>query len=573
MRIKKLLPVVLILISSLVNAQHLMFSELLSRPTDNSVTIQLTFADSVQVSVQYDTTSGTYTNQTSWQTFADSVPAVTVLTNLLPDKQYFYRVRFRKPGGSTPVNRPEYTFHTQRAPGSTFTFDLEADPHDDANSDTGLYRQCLLNQLSDKPDFMIDLGDFLMTDKLLNNSHVVPFDTIPYRCNLYRDFYSTSGHSVPLFIAMGNHEGEAGWYLNNTANNVAVWDAQVRTKYFLNPEPDNFYTGDTTNYSFIGKRGSYYAWKWGDALFVVIDPFWYTKPKPDSLNGWYWSLGKTQYDWLKTTLESSTASYKFVFAHQLVGGVDDGQGRGGVEAADFYEWGGKNLDSTEGFVTKRPGWYKPIKDLLTENRVNIFFHGHDHFFGEQEKDCMIYQETPQPSLPNFNYPQQAAQYGYYSGLILPNSGHLRVTVGPTGVKVEYVRVYLPVDTNAGRHNKDVSATYFINAVNCYDSLATGVPVLWNSNFSNELVYPNPFMKDTKIEFTLKRADKIQVAVYNSSGAMVRNLVAGNLIAEGQYQIIWDGKSATGEELASGIYLYEIRGQNSGVKSGKIILSR
>jgi hypothetical protein len=24
----------------------------------------------------------------------------------------------------------------------------------------------------------------------------------------------------------------------------------------------------------------YYAWEWGDALFVAIDPFWYTTTKP-----------------------------------------------------------------------------------------------------------------------------------------------------------------------------------------------------------------------------------------------------------------------------------------------------
>jgi uncharacterized protein (UPF0216 family) len=44
---------------------------------------------------------------------------------------------------------------------------------------------------------------------------------------------------------------------------------------------------------------------------------------------------------------------------------------------------------------------KPVKELLRENRVNIFFHGHDHFFGKQEKDCLVYQETPQPSHPNY----------------------------------------------------------------------------------------------------------------------------------------------------------------------------
>jgi len=67
----------------------------------------------------------------------------------------------------------------------------------------------------------------------------------------------------------------------------------------------------------------------------------------------------------KTTLENSTAKFKFIFSHQIVGG--DSEGRGGIEYADKYEWGGMNSDGvTSGFATNRPGWYKPIKDLLTE---------------------------------------------------------------------------------------------------------------------------------------------------------------------------------------------------------------
>ena len=37
---------------------------------------------------------------------------------------------------------------------------------------------------------------------------------------------------------------------------------------------------------------------------------------------------------------------------------------------------------------------------------------------------------------------------YQSGLKLPNSGHLRVTVSPENVKVDYVRCFLPKDETA-----------------------------------------------------------------------------------------------------------------------------
>ena len=110
----------------------------------------------------------------------------------------------------------------------------------------------------------------------------------------------------------------------------------------------------------------------------------------------------------------------------------------------------------------------------------MFFHGHDHFFDKQEKDCLVYQETPQPSLPNFSGPNQAAQYGYLSGEILPNTGHMRVRVAPEGIKVEYVRAFLPASETGTRHNGDVSASYQIGARNCYDSTVASAPVVWRA---------------------------------------------------------------------------------------------
>lgn len=544
-------------------------AEMLSRPTDHSITVQAFLGAAVEVCVQYGLNSGNLDQQTAWESVAADQSAEVLIDNLLADTRYFYRLCYRLPGPGAVILRPEHTFHTQRATGSTFTFVVQADPHLDQESDTALYRRCLQNQLNDAPDFMIDLGDFLMSDKLKNAQGKITRDTVAYRCHLLRSFYETSCHSVPLFIALGNHEGEAGWQLNGTDQNVAVFGTLERKKYFHNPVPDGFYSGDETQNAFVGQRESYYAWQWGDAQFIVLDPYWYTAPKPDSLHGWRWTLGKTQYDWLKTTLENSTAAFKFVFAHHLIGG--DPLGRGGVEFADRYEWGGQNLDGTDGWAANRPGWDKPIKDLLAEHRVTTFFHGHDHFFGKQEKDCLIYQETPQPSLPNFQNANQADDYGYFEGQILPNAGHIRVTVGPDGVKTEYVRAYLPQNETPTRHNGDVSATYFIGPINCYDSLATGIPILWNANYSDELIYPNPSAGDVKIEFSLAQAERIDLSIFDANGRLIRRLLAGDLIPAGKFQLVWDGRDGAGNPPANGAYFWRINGEKGSLASGKLIL--
>ena len=573
---KKLSFLISIMSICIVNAQNITQTEIVGRPTNNSITIQAFFDAAVQVSIQYGIVSGTYPNQTPWQSFAVNDPAEIVISGLSPNTKYYYKLNYRAPNAITFNSRPEHYFQTQRSPGSSFSFVVQADPHMDEQSSLPIYDRCLQNQLEDNPDFMIDLGDFLMTDKLKNlTTNQVPRDTIPYRCKLLRNKYESICHSVPLFIALGNHEGEAGWNLNGTADNIAVWDTNDRKKYFLNPAPDNsFYTGDPTNYTFVGQRESYYSWQWGNALFIVIDPYWFTNPKPTSTTGWRWTLGQQQYNWLKNILATSTANYKFIFSHQIVGGNVDG--RGGVEFADLYEWGGKNQDGTPGFAANRPGWDMPIKDLLTQYRVNIFFHGHDHFFGKQEKDCLIYQESPQPSHMNntTNSPSYAStpDYGYTQGQILPNTGHIRVNVSPAGVQVDYVRTYLASQENATRHNKDISASYFIGASNCYN-LSTNPSMIWNANYKDEIVYPNPFSKETTIEFSLIEMEKVSVSIYNELGQLVKNLLMGNSINPGKFQVIWDGTDNSGSDAANGNYFYSISTSKKVIKSGKIILKR
>ncbi len=552
-----------------VAGQKIRHAEMLGRPTDKSVTLRLMFEEVAEIQVEYGTTAGSLNHKTTWTVFTAGQLAEILIKELEPDTRYFYRVLHRSPGESGITFRPEYNFHTQRKPGSEYTFVIQADPHLDEQSDTALYSRCLSNQLADQPDFVIDLGDIIMTDKLKNASGKITRDTITKRCQYMRTFYEKLCHSVPLLMALGNHEGEAGWTLNGNSENTAIWGTLERKKYFANPAPDDFYTGDDTDHLFVGKRENYYSWSWGDVLFVVLDPYWYTTPKPDANTGWRWTLGKKQYDWLKNTLEFNESRFKFVICHQLVGG--DPNGRGGIEYADLYEWGGNNKDGSFGFVSNRPGWYKPIKDLLTENRVNVFFHGHDHFFGKQEKECLIYQECPQPSHPNYQNANQAEDYGYLKGQILPNSGHLRIHVKPEEVKIEYVRAYLPSVENANRKNRDVAATYFLHPVNCYDSLSTGLPVIWNSEYVNELIYPNPFETETNITFSVQQKQYISLQINDKQGRIIKHLIKESEMSAGQYSVIWDGTNETVQEMNSGVYYYLITNNSGRIASGQILL--
>ena len=221
------------------------------------------------------------------------------------------------------------------------------------------------------------------------------------------------------------------------ADSLAVWSNLIRKRYFPNPVPDTFYTGDITPKPLCGLLQNYYAWEWGDALFVVLDPFSYSLRERGGGDGWDWSLGGAQYRWLEQTLAQSQAKFKFVFIHNLLCG--DQASRGGVEIAGFNEWGGKNPDGTDGFAQHRPGWDMPVHQLLVRNHVTAVFKAHDNFYARQELDGILYLMVPQPSFSGNDRIRDLQNYGYKQGVFLGNSGHVRVTVSPEKVTVDYVK--------------------------------------------------------------------------------------------------------------------------------------
>ena len=50
-----------------------------------------------------------------------------VITGLTANTKYYYRMQYSSDGGATWDTRAEHSFWTQRAAGSTFTFDITTD--------------------------------------------------------------------------------------------------------------------------------------------------------------------------------------------------------------------------------------------------------------------------------------------------------------------------------------------------------------------------------------------------------------------------------------------------------------
>ena len=383
---------------------------ILARPTSTAVTLSLLSAADRDVVVVLE---GEAPRRLP-QHLRAGEPASVELTGLVADRAYRYHIE-----GAEPLLAG--SFRTARRPGAGFRFVLQADSHLDERSDTRIYATALGNMRADSADFLIDLGDTFMSEKYPD------FRTASAQYYAQRSYFGLVGNTLPVFLVQGNHDGELGW----TAAN-ASWAAAMRTRYFPPVLANDFYVSAPS-------AKNYYAWQWGDAAFLVLDPFVATTDRPNRAGtSWAWTLGKEQYDWLVRTLDRSTARYTFVFLHHLVGGTGY-EARGGAEASRFFEWGGANLDGSPGFAARRPGWALPIHDLLLKYHVTAVFHGHDHLYVRQERDGIAYQEVPQPSLAREGGINSAEEYGYRSGTLFGSPGHVRVTVDSTRAVVEFVR--------------------------------------------------------------------------------------------------------------------------------------
>lgn len=376
-------------------------------PGATSAVIAVTANQDLKFYLEYGFTSGQFGMKSPLFTVKKGSVTNVPLSNLKPATKVYYRIRFLTSGSKTYLVKTGASFSTaaQVASNANRTFAIQADPHMDENSDENVYKGTLKQIVAASPAFLMDLGDIFMVDKLQQKTEA----NIRARFELMKGYYSLLGN-VPLKITLGNHDGELGYSKFNTKS--------YRKEYF--PEQ----TGELAYYSFTGP----------DQLHVVLDPFTYTTSNPKD-DGWQWTLGQTQYQWLKQTLEASKETHKFIYIHHLL--VGNATSRGGVEIAKYNEWGGSNMDGSYGFDQNRPGWGKPIHQLLLDNKVGFVFKGHDHLYVKQELDGIIYQTLPQPSHPGDKL--DVNQYGYLSGKGVGGSGFLKVTTDGPIAKVDFIK--------------------------------------------------------------------------------------------------------------------------------------
>jgi 3',5'-cyclic AMP phosphodiesterase CpdA len=336
---------------------------------------------------------------------------------LAPTTRYVYQISRAAEAGAPEVVYAG-TAVTSRRAGDTFAFALISDSHigpDFAFTNQGDW--CTLVAVSEavgaaSPDFVINLGDMLDFHQFGFNE---PPPDVAQTRQAYRNYRvmlgSTLGNAAH-FPAIGNWEGEDGWF----APEDIARSRQVRIENMPGPLP--------TTYPQAGSNGQdYYAFTWGDALFIVLNVMSYT-PSPHLLSAGAglpddWTLGPEQMQWLANTLAQATSKWRFLLIHHPVGGAagtaeNSAYGRGGGQAAYVGE-------------------QAVVHQLMLAYGVQIFFYGHDHVFTDMTVDGIHYSE---PSNAGARWMFVPEETGYSQSWSVPGWAH--VVVSPAAVDVTYL---------------------------------------------------------------------------------------------------------------------------------------
>ncbi|MCP4291670.1 MAG: T9SS type A sorting domain-containing protein [bacterium] len=120
---------------------------------------------------------------------------------------------------------------------------------------------------------------------------------------------------------------------------------------------------------------------------------------------------------------------------------------------------------------------------------------------------------------------------------------------------------------ANQTNAPLFVEVLVNATEPSTSSARNYPepVLFHHN------HPNPFNPLTVISFGLEQAQFVELKIFNIHGQHVRTLFSETRSA-GNHSVNWNGRNSNGHAVSSGMYLYQISG-NENTVVGKMILAR
>lgn len=93
------------------------------------------------------------------------------------------------------------------------------------------------------------------------------------------------------------------------------------------------------------------------------------------------------------------------------------------------------------------------------------------------------------------------------------------------------------------------------------SALEGIKSTYNpNNFHLSQNYPNPFNPSTTFHYYLISASNVNLVIYNMLGEEVR-IIVNEYQPGGEKSVVWDGKDQKGNNVSTGVYVYQLRIDN------------
>ena len=113
----------------------------------------------------------------------------------------------------------------------------------------------------------------------------------------------------------------------------------------------------------------------------------------------------------------------------------------------------------------------------------------------------------------------------------------------------------------GGEDKDGNSVSQIEYFSSVPVSVVNADLIPNSHDILDQNYPNPFNPSTNISFQIQENSKVKLDIYSILGEHIINLVDENL-SHGKYEFTWNSKDSFGNLVPSGVYIYQLRTNNS-----------
>jgi hypothetical protein len=137
---------------------------------------------------------------------------------------------------------------------------------------------------------------------------------------------------------------------------------------------------------------------------------------------------------------------------------------------------------------------------------------------------------------------------------------LKVKNRPDLIRGIWNYYFVKYDRSYGVHNTKYAVALLYNSIGWTPLSVKNVPGVLPTDFALDQNYPNPFNPSTTIRFSLPQEHRVNLVVYDMTGAVVKT-VLNDMLGAGYKEVQWDGTNNSGAKVATGMYIYRLEAGN------------